>query len=1001
MRAIRDFSMNRKRMRGLVSPVIAFALVAMAFAGCGELTGPKSPSTPSNVTATLLAGGTSVRVSWTPSPQNDGVVSYNILRNGTKIGESTTTSFTDINLAQLQTYKYTVSANCTAGVISDASAESAAATVTTRDITPPTVISHAPVTGAQGVSASATVTVVFSEPMDPATINTTTINLKVTGGAAIPGTIVFTPATRTAVFTPNTGMPNPANITATVTTGAKDLAGNGLAADVAWGFTTADQSPPTVLSTTPANGTTAPPSVIFFVSFSEAMDATTINATNITLKVTSSGAAVAGNVNYNTTTHIASFTPNQTLAQNIAYTLTISGAVKDVAGNQMGTPVSVTITTLDVTPPTVASTVPADGATGVSVSAPITATFSEPMEIASINASTFTLKTTSGGTAVPGTVTYNNTNSTATFTPTSALSSTTSYTATITTGVRDVSANNMAANKVWTFTTADIVPPTVLSVSPANVAIGVSIATSVQVTFSEPMAPASINTSTLTLKNTLTSALIPASVSYNAATNAATLTPTASLAGNTNYTVTVTTGVTDAAGNPLAAPFNSTFTTEILDTTPPTVTSVSPPEGAATVATNTAIQVAFSEPMNPTTINTTTVSLKNTATSAVIPATVVYNAGTNSATLTPSGPLSNATQYTVTVTTGVKDVAGNAMTTQFVSNFTTAPVPDTTAPTIITRSPAGGAPGVATNAVVTIQFSEPMDQTTINTTNIKLSVTSSSAAVTGTVTYNAGTNTATFTPSAALANNTGYTVTVTTGVKDLAGNPLAAQSVTTFTTVADTTAPTILSTSPTDNATNVAVSSVVTVTFSEGMDGTTINGTNIKLNVTTGGAAVAGTVSYNSTSHVATFTPTSALSNNTNYTFTITTGVKDVAGNPLVTQAVIKFDTPDTIAPQVSSFSPANSAINVPVSSVVTITFNEAMDTTTINGTNIKLTVTSGGAAVAGTVSYNATSHVATFTPTSALTANTGYTATVTTGVKDSAGNPLASTSAASFTTAP
>ncbi|MEO7368389.1 MAG: Ig-like domain-containing protein, partial [Gemmatimonadaceae bacterium] len=465
--------MNRMRIRGLTSPVAALCMVALFAAGCGELTGPVSPSTPANVTATLLSA-TSVKVSWTPSPQNDGVVSYSVYRNGTKVGESTTTTYTDTGLSPQQTYKYSIAANCTSGLISDQSAVTAESTVITIDVTPPTVISHQPPTGFLTVSPSATATVVFSEPMDPASISTTTFNLKVTSsGALIPGTVTFTAATRTAEFKPTGLLPNPENITATVTTGAKDLAGNGLAAPFAWGFRTRDDTPPTVLSTTPANGATVPPSVIFFITFSEAMDASTINATNIALKLTSSGAAVAGNVNYNTGNHIASFTPNQTLAQNTGYTLIISGSVKDSVGNQMGTPVTVAVTTADVTPPTVVSTVPADGATGVSPTAPISAKFSEPMEVGSINAATFTVTTTSGLTPVPGTVTYDNTSSTATFTPSSSLSSATSYTATITTGARDVSKNPLAANKVWTFTTADIVPPTVASVSPTNLATGV------------------------------------------------------------------------------------------------------------------------------------------------------------------------------------------------------------------------------------------------------------------------------------------------------------------------------------------------------------------------------------------------------------------------------------------------------------------------------------------------------------------------------------------------
>ena len=157
--------------------------------------------------------------------------------------------------------------------------------------------------------------------------------------------------------------------------------------------------------------------------------------------------------------------------------------------------------------------------------------------------------------------------------------------------------------------------------------------------------------------------------------------------------------------------------------------------------------------------------------------------------------------------------------------------------------------------------------------------------------YNSATNTATFRPSAPLANNTNYTVTVTTGVTDLAGNHLAAQSVTTFTTALDTTAPTILSTSPANGATGIVVSSVVTVTFSEAMDLTTINGTNIKLSVTSPSSSVAGIVSYNTTSHVATFTPTSALTANTNYTATVTTGVKDAAGNPLAINGSFTFTT--------------------------------------------------------------------------------------------------------------
>jgi hypothetical protein len=788
MRALREFSMNHNKIRGFAAPVLSALVLLFVASACGELTGPKSPSTPTGVTATLLSG-TSVMVSWTPSPLNDGVVGYSIYRNGTKVGESKTTSFTDTGLPQQQVFKYTVAANCTSGLISDQSVESAAATVTTLDVTPPTVTSHQPPTNFVGVSSAATITATFSEAIDPTTINTSTFLVKVTStGTAVPGTVTYTATTRVAEFKPTGVLPNPVSITATVTTGVKDLAGNKMAADFSWAFTTRDDTGPTVIATSPADGATSvAPATPITVTFSEAMDATTITASTITLKVASSGTTVAGTVSYSVTTHVATFIPNATLAQTTTYTLTVAGTVKDVAGNQMVTPF------------------------------------------------------------------------------------------------------------VAGFTTGDTVAPTVVAVSPLNLATGVPASTTVQVVFSEPMTASTITTSTIFLTNTSTSAVVPASVAYNAATNTATLTPTSDLLGSTAYTLTVTTGVKDLSGNALATTFNSVFTTGVVDTTPPTVLSVVPANLATNVPTSTTVQVTFSEAMDSSTITATNVTLKLTTTSALVPAVVVYNSATHVATLTPSSALAFATGYTVTVTTGVKDVVGNALASPFTSTFTTVAAPDTTAPTIISRSPVDSATGVATAAAPTVTFSEAMDSTTIISpaTNIKLNVTTGGAVVAGTVTYNAATHVATFTPSSPLSNNTKYTLTVTTGVKDLAGNALVAQSTSTFTTVADTTAPTILSTSPANNATNVVVTAPVTVTFSEAMDSTTIitPATNIKLNVTTGGAVVAGTVTYNAATHVATFTPTSPLTANTNYTATVTTGVKDVAGNPLALNATFTFTT--------------------------------------------------------------------------------------------------------------
>ena len=105
--------------------------------------------------------------------------------------------------------------------------------------------------------------------------------------------------------------------------------------------------------------------------------------------------------------------------------------------------------------PAVHATAIGNGATGVGVNTPISATFSEAIDASTLNASTFTL--TGPGGAVAGTVTYNASTDTATFTPSTALAYSTTYTATITTGVTDTSGNPLASNYSWSFTTAGAV----------------------------------------------------------------------------------------------------------------------------------------------------------------------------------------------------------------------------------------------------------------------------------------------------------------------------------------------------------------------------------------------------------------------------------------------------------------------------------------------------------------------------------------------------------------
>ena len=645
----------------------------------------------------------------------------------------------------------------------------------------------------------------------------------------------------------------------------------------------------------------------------------------------------------------------------------------------------------DETAPTVILSAPANSATSVLIDSKPAATFSEAMDQSSITTSTFTLK--QGTTPIYGNVTYDN--SIATFAPSIDLTAGTVYTATITTGAKDMAGNTLASDFVWSFTTAaavivDVTSPTVMSTVPADAATGVAINLKPAATFSEAMDQSTITAATYTLKQGTTS--VSGTVTYTG--TVATFTPTAALTSGTVYTATITTGVKDLAGNALASNHVWTFTTAAAaDVTPPTVVSTVPVNAATGVAINSKPAATFSESMDQSTITAATYTLKQGTTS--VSGTVTYT-GTV-ATFTPTAALTSGTVYTATITTGVKDLAGNALASNHVWTFTTAAAADVTPPTVVSTVPVNAATGVAINSKPAATFSEAMDQSTITAATYTLK--QGTTSVSGTVTYTG--TVATFTPTAALAANTVYTATITTGVKDVAGNALASDFVWSFTTAAavvvDETAPTVMSTVPADAATGVALNSKPAATFSESMDQSTITAATYTLKQ--GTTSVSGTVTYTGT--VATFTPTAALAANTVYTATITTGVKDVAGNTLATNYVWSFTTAaavvvDETAPTVMSTVPADAAVDVAINSKPAATFSEAMDQSTISSATY--TLKQGTTPISGEVTYD--NSIATFAPEVDLLAGTEYTATITTGAKDLAGNALVNDYVWTFTTA-
>jgi hypothetical protein len=342
----------------------------------------------------------------------------------------------------------------------------------------------------------------------------------------------------------------------------------------------------------------------------------------------------------------------------------------------------------------------------------------------------------------------------------------------------------------------------------------------------------------------------------------------------------------------------------------PTVTTTYPKDSspgvpAVNVPINSALSATFNEAMTPDTINSATFLLVATTSGTAVNGVVTYTGGsTNTATFAPIGGLAYNTQYTATITTGAENPALQTLANPYVWTFTTG-APSTSPPTVtltipVTPDPTADTPvpedvDVPLNQVISATFSEAMLPATIVAANFTLTVEGSTTALPGSLSYAAVGDSLVFVPTVPLLPSTAYTATITTGVMDLAGQPMANLYTWNFMTgvAVNTTAPELVLTVPANNATGVPINQAVSATFSEGMDPLTITSSTFQLypGTTATGTPIAGTYQYDPVNFIATFTPTNPLTVSTSYTATVTSGAQSLAGIGLGTTGPITNNT--------------------------------------------------------------------------------------------------------------
>jgi hypothetical protein len=500
---------------------------------------------------------------------------------------------------------------------------------------------------------------------------------------------------------------------------------------------------PTVTAVMPANASTdvATYDTVITATFNEPMAA--LSGANFTLACTPPVSAPCvnptGTVAMNSTDTVATFTlkPSTGLVPLTMYSATVTGATSLASGLALAGPYAWKFQTgVAPPPPTVTAVDPVNNAVAVPINATVNAVFSQAM--APIAPASFTLTCTAPCVNPTGTIALDSTNTVATYTLTAgtSLTANTLYSATITGPVSLTTGVALATPYTWKFTTgaiADTTRPRVLLTNPATTApgptTGVPANSAISATFSEDMAPATVNASTFTVTCTTPCVSPTGTVVYEVAAKTVVFTPTAALSVGPTYTATITTGATDLAGNALAgnqAPLpgasNYVWTFTAAAAGPQaniTVASTNPALGAINVCPDASINATFTVPnglrMNPSTIDaaTFTVTGPAPAMTAVIASSVLLDTATGTiATFTPESPLTPGITYTATIvggSTGVADLAVPA--DHMVGNdqwtFTVGPATGNCLPPVNLASAApfgnfGGTAGMTNTGTLTV-----------------------------------------------------------------------------------------------------------------------------------------------------------------------------------------------------------------------------------------------------------------------------------------------------------
>lgn len=811
------------------------------------------------------------------------------------------------------------------------------------DSTVPTIVALSPAADSVDVSPLNSVVVNFSEPMAIGSLNSSNIALYANGGVIQPSILRSADGKQ---LTLSSNLPHASIVSVALSDGVTDLAGNNLT-PFTYSFTTGvysnDGTRPSISQVLPTNGSSGwlgLTEVLLYVN--EPLDSSSlVNG----LHVLENGVSIDDQVNLtllgnNRTLKITKDTP---FSDNALVQYFLASTITDLNGNPLnaynaqfstgesGDRVGIR--------PTLSTYAPFANMTNVPLNPQIAIRFNEAMDPTSFTSANVILYKVEGNPwpVISTTATLDpRDDSVMHVVPDALLELDQRYYMWWGTGLLDTDGDNYNTNSAFYFYTGatsveDDQSPMILAMSPPDGASNVGINPSYSVRFDEPINHVSFSTG------------VPDRISYQFSENNEvvrysrlwTLPPSDTEVENIS-------GVLDIAGNTVVADSSSFTTMAGPDFTRPTVTDTGLFNNQQNVPRNPTFVWTFSEPIDPVSLNSSSIYVWN-ATTGVIPSTYELSADGLRLTHVPSQLLPTG-ERVYHYAYNMRDLNGNTLGSHS-RYFTTSTVEDVAAPAVVNSSVLPGQTGVPLNARLRVRFDELL--LPLVTHGITL-VDAAANNIAINISHDDGRQRINVIPKQLLKPFTTYTLSVS-GMLDLSNNEQATDFSVSFTTgdTMDVTKGSVATWSiPVNNTQNVPLNAVHQVTLSERIDPTSVVASSFYLWDQTANLVLPGSRSIDATGKILTFTPDAPLLPNRRHYLYVGYGIglSDMSGNNIF--ATNRYFTTgvssDVLAPTVSAINIANDSTAMPINGRVQFSTSDPLSDTCPYWTGISATDAGG-----------------------------------------------------------